>query len=90
MIMLNSNQDFSVIMHYLSEIGHDIVTFFYLIIVRSSQYFGQLNVKMKSSTGGTGLEVLAPFLPLLILITFLIIAASILSWFLKNYEISFG
>ena len=88
--MVNSNQDFSVVMHYLSEIGHDIVTFFYLIIMRSGQYFGQLNGKMKASTGGTGFEVIAPFIPLLILIITLIIVTSVVSWFLRNYEISFG
>lgn len=88
--MVNSNQDFSVVMQYLSEIGHDIVTFFYLIIMRSSQYFGQLNVKMKSSTGGTGLDILTPFIPILVLMVALIVITSILSWFLRNYEITFG
>lgn len=88
--MTNSQQDFGTILQHISDMLHAVTSLMYVIIMRTGQYFSGLNVQLKTETGVQGLDILASFLPMIILLVVIIFITSLMTWFLRNYELSFG
>lgn len=88
--MWNLNDSGGITWQYLMEAWHSIVTFLYLIVMRTGQYFQMLHVKLQTITGPSGADLISSFMPIVFVIILLLLMSSFVSWFANNFEVSFG
>lgn len=88
--MAGSEQDLNAILQNVVVALHTITSFIYVVTMRTGEYFSTLNSQLKGQTGGQGLDIVLPFLPMLFLIIAVILLWTFISWFFSNYELDLG